>query len=90
MDMLWPRYAHHSFIVYSFLYAANCGYYDQQSAFNISQPNLVYRGVPTVGTIADLSCPSGMIPNGTNTTVCTGNGEWEPDPKDVQCIGVPP
>ena len=30
---------------------------------------------------------SGHTLTGPNTSVCTGNGEWEPDPVEVDCIG---
>ena len=30
---------------------------------------------------------SGFTLTGPNTSVCTGNGEWEPDPGQVDCIG---
>ena len=34
-----------------------------------------------------ISCPSGFVLNGSNTSVCTENGEWEPDPGGLACIG---
>ena len=33
-------------------------------------------------------CPLGQILNGYSST-CMGNGEWEPDPTDVECTGTP-
>ena len=35
-----------------------------------------------------FTCPSGQILNGSITSTCMENGEWEPDPQEVQCIGV--
>jgi hypothetical protein len=34
-------------------------------------------------------CPSNYLLMGINNnmSMCTENGEWEPDPKDVECIG---
>ena len=32
-------------------------------------------------------CPRGQILNGSNSFTCMGNGEWEPDPGEVECIG---
>ena len=32
-------------------------------------------------------CPHGQILNGSNSSTCMGNGEWEPDPRDVECTG---
>ena len=33
-------------------------------------------------------CPHGQTLNGSNSSTCMGNGEWEPDPGEVECIGV--
>ena len=30
-------------------------------------------------------CPHGQILNGPNSSTCMGNGEWEPDPREVKC-----
>ena len=32
-------------------------------------------------------CPRGQILNGSNSSTCMGNGEWEPDPREVACTG---
>ena len=32
-------------------------------------------------------CPRGQILNGSNSSTCMGNGEWEPDPREVECTG---
>ena len=32
-------------------------------------------------------CPHGQTLNGSNSSTCMGNGEWEPDPGEVECIG---
>ena len=39
------------------------------------------------GTIASFSCPSGLLLNGPKAATCMGNGEWEPDPRKVKCVG---
>ena len=39
------------------------------------------------GTIVTFSCPTGLILTGSNTSTCTGNGEWEPDIKGTRCKG---
>ena len=31
-------------------------------------------------------CPPGQMLNGSNSSSCMGNGEWEPDPGEVECI----
>ena len=37
-------------------------------------------------TTITLSCPPGSILTGSNTSTCMDNGEWEPDPRLVECI----
>ena len=34
-----------------------------------------------------ILCPPGFIQTGPNASVCTGNGEWEPDPIQMNCRG---
>ena len=41
----------------------------------------------TEGQSIMYSCPPGFILTGPSASVCTGNGEWEPDPGQVDCIG---
>ena len=33
-------------------------------------------------------CHAGQVLNGSNSSTCMGNGEWEPDPREVECTGV--
>ena len=66
------------------MYTAKCGVL--LSAAHSNNPNVMYSGLPIEGTVANFSCPPGMTPNGTNTTTCTRNGEWEPNPQDVHCV----
>ena len=40
-----------------------------------------------VGQVIAYTCPHGFILTGSNASVCTGNGEWEPDLGEVECIG---
>ena len=40
------------------------------------------------GTTLSFVCPSYYVLVGPNTTTCIGNGEWEPDPKEVECRGM--
>ena len=35
-----------------------------------------------------FTCPSGWTLSGPSSSTCTRNGEWEPDPREVNCIGV--
>jgi hypothetical protein len=39
------------------------------------------------GQFITFTCPSGFLLTGPNASVCTGNGIWEPDPGEVDCIG---
>ena len=42
---------------------------------------------PLEGQSITYTCPNGYILTGPNASVCMGNGEWEPDPGQVECIG---
>ena len=35
-----------------------------------------------------FSCRSELMMTGPNFATCMGNGEWEPDPREVNCIGT--
>ena len=39
------------------------------------------------GLFITYSCPPRFILNGPNISTCMGNGEWEPDPGQMECIG---
>ena len=39
------------------------------------------------GTTVNYTCPAGMVLSGPNSSTCTENGEWEPDPMEVECKG---
>ena len=40
------------------------------------------------GTTLSFVCPTYYVLVGPNTITCIGNGEWEPDPKEVECRGM--
>ena len=44
------------------------------------------NGTAQEGTTITLSCLPGFILTGSNTSTCMDNGEWEPDPRLVECI----
>ena len=39
------------------------------------------------GQTITFSCASGQTLNGSNQSICMGNGKWDPDPRDVECTG---
>ena len=39
------------------------------------------------GQTVIFSCAPGWMLNGSNQSTCMGNGRWEPDPRNVECIG---
>ena len=46
-----------------------------------------HRSPALVGTVAAISCPSGMVLTGPNVTTCMANGHWDPVPKITMCKG---
>ena len=40
------------------------------------------------GAAIIFKCPPQYILIGPNATTCMGNGEWEPDPRKVECRGI--
>ena len=55
----------------------------------ILSQELVLDGIlPVEGTTFSFSCPTGLALIGPNSTICTGNGEWEPDTSEVTCAGI--
>ena len=39
------------------------------------------------GTSVTFSCPPELVLTGSNTSMCMRNGEWEPDPQELKCLG---
>ena len=37
------------------------------------------------GTTVSFSCRPGLLLSGPSSSTCMGNGEWEPDPRKVEC-----
>ena len=46
-----------------------------------------YEDPAREGQTITFTCPPGQMLNGSNHSTCMGNGEWEPDPGYVECIG---
>ena len=42
---------------------------------------------PVMDTNATFSCLPGLVLRGPYISACMENGEWEPDPKEVECLG---
>ena len=39
------------------------------------------------GQTITFACPPYQTLNGSNSSTCMENGEWEPDPREVECTG---
>ena len=63
---------------------------DPQNHDNISVKiisGLGYGKPSLEGETVRLSCPPELVLIGPNSTTCTWNGKWEPDPREVTCKG---
>ena len=68
------------------IFAVNCGSVLRQINDDIIKV-VGYNQPSIVGASAMFACPSTHVLTGPNTTMCMGNGVWEPDPTLVECIG---
>ena len=66
-------------------HAAKCE--DPTSQINSSVTVLGNRNLAVEGHNVMFSCPSGLMLTGPNISTCMGNGEWEPDPGELKCLG---
>ena len=41
---------------------------------------------PIEGQFITYTCPPEFVQTGPNVSVCTGNGEWEPDAGEHRCM----
>ena len=41
----------------------------------------------TVGSEIHYQCQTGLLPEGNITSVCGGDGRWNPDPATLMCEG---
>ena len=63
---------------------------DPQNHGNISittVAGLGYGKPPLGRESVRLSCPPKLMLTGPNSTTCMENGEWEPNPREVECKG---
>ena len=44
-----------------------------------------YEDPSLEGENVTFTCPTGAILTGPNSSTCVENGEWEPDPREVEC-----
>ena len=44
-----------------------------------------YEDPALEGENITFTCPTGAILTGPNSSTCVENGEWEPDPREVEC-----
>ena len=42
--------------------------------------------IPIEGSTVRFRCPPGWELIGPDSAICTENGEWEPDPRQLMCI----
>ena len=45
-----------------------------------------YEDTALEGENITFTCPTGAILTGPNSSICVENGEWEPDPREVEYI----
>ena len=69
--------------------------FESLHAVTCSHPNssdtimmIGYKDPAMEGTTVIFYCPPQYILTGPNTITCMGNGEWEPDPREVECNGT--
>ena len=60
---------------------------DPASQVDVSTMIIGYRNPAVEGTNVTFSCPRGLVLTGPNTSTCMRNGEWEPNPGEVKCLG---
>ena len=44
-----------------------------------------YNGVALEGDSVNFTCSSELVLTGPNSSMCTGSGKWEPDPRRSAC-----
>ena len=65
------------------IFLAKCGSIDRSNLLTITG----YRDPALTGTNVSFSCLPGSIFTGPNSTTCTQEGLWDPDPNQVVCKG---
>ena len=68
--------------------AVHCGHplHDRNDSGTIKVMD--YMAPALEGATVTFGCASQYILTGPNSTICMENGEWEPDPSEVECKGI--
>ena len=69
------------------MYIVDCGNLAINGNVTVIGPITNSQTVVQAGTTVAVTCPSGLILTGPNTSTCMESGEWEPDLREVECKG---
>ena len=67
------------------MHAARCG--NPLKLAHIDVIVVGYNDPALGGETVTFICPPGLVHIGPTTSTCMRNGEWEPDPGEVECTG---
>ena len=68
-----------------------CGHPFQERVTSFKNDTIIiesYMEPAMEGAILTFECLPQYVLIGPNNTTCMGNGEWEPDPTEVECKGM--
>ena len=75
-------------IILSFYIAVTCDCLPIQLLHRPVTVVMESHDIPSIeGQFITYTCPPEFTLTGPNTSVCMGNREWKPDPREVDCIG---
>ena len=69
------------------VYAGMCDY-PLEEGITSSVEVIGFTNPALEGTSIMLHCPARLTLIGPESSTCMGNGKWEPDPGEVECIGI--
>ena len=72
----------------NFVSIATCGHPFENDSTSLVITSYSHPAVE--GSNITFSCPPGLVLTGPSNSACMGNGEWEPDPRAVECDGANP
>ena len=67
------------------MFSAKCE--DLASQVDGSTMVVGYRDPAVEGTNVTFSCPPGLVLTRPDISTCMRNGEWEPNPGEIKCLG---